>query len=123
VCWEEAGRECGFLFSGPGTSPFHVVNGSGQAPLSLDIGAGVVNNTWRQRHHFSGAGEMGRERFLSLGPAPMSGLLFVQQAVTILIVQTRQAHHWARAPDRGAGLVQHGDPRSGGVEGLDPIGK
>jgi hypothetical protein len=110
----------GFFNGDPALVILHVVNGSGQAPVSLDIGAGVVNNTWRQRHHFPGAWEMEREHFLSLGPAPMSGLLFVQHAITVLIVQTGQVHHWARAPDRGAGLVQHGDPRARAVQGPRP---
>ncbi len=77
--------------------------------LLFDIRLEVGDNSQRQGCYPSGhRGDLAEVPRLP-GAAPMSGVVLMQRAVTLLIVETKQVHRWPCGPD---GVQKTSSPRA-----------
>lgn len=83
--------------------------------LAFDIRLEVGDNNERQGCHTSGhRGDLAEVLPLAVA-APMSDVVIMQEAITLLIVDTKQMHHWPGAPGGVASTSSPGGATQGPV--------
>jgi hypothetical protein len=87
--------------------------GGWAALLAFDIRLDFWDNNERLGCHPSGhEGDLAKALPLPLATL-ISGVVFMQRAITLLIVETKQMHHWPGAPARVASTSSPGVARRG----------